>query len=54
LGVPPKRYPPVPGNIGAERFSNAVGKAFTASKEEIERRDAECQRACGKRSARKH
>jgi len=36
--------PAVPGNTEAERFSNAVSKAFTVSKEEMQRREVEWQR----------
>jgi hypothetical protein len=40
----PLPAPPVPGKTEAERFSNAVSKAFTVSKEEMQRREAEWQR----------
>jgi hypothetical protein len=42
-----KTLPPreVPGKTEAERFDNAVRKTFTVSKEEVERREAEWQRA---------
>jgi len=43
--------PPVPGNTDAERFSNAVRKTFTVSKEEMQRREAEWQRQNGKKPA---
>jgi hypothetical protein len=46
----PLPAPPVPGKSEAERFSNAVSKAFTVSKEEIQRREAEWQ----KTQTRKH
>jgi hypothetical protein len=41
---------PVPGNTEAERFSNAVSKAFTVSKEEMQRREAEWQKTNVKKS----
>jgi len=37
--------PSVPGKTEAERFDNAVRKAFTVSKEEMQRREAEWQKA---------
>ena len=42
--------PEVPGTTEAERFSNAVSKAFSVSKEEMQRREAEWQKtqAAGK------
>ncbi|MGD0786601.1 MAG: hypothetical protein ABR898_01365 [Terracidiphilus sp.] len=40
----PLPAPPVPGNTEAERFDNAVRKAFTVSKEEMQRREAEWHR----------
>jgi hypothetical protein len=45
----PLPAPPVPGNTEAERFSNAVNKAFTISKEEMQHREAEWQRTQVKR-----
>jgi hypothetical protein len=45
----PLPAPPVPGNTEAERFSNAVRKMFTVSKEEIKRREAEWQRVQSKK-----
>jgi hypothetical protein len=41
----PLPAPPVPGNTEAERFENAVLKTFTVSKEEIQRREVEWQKA---------
>jgi hypothetical protein len=41
--------PPVPGKTEAERFDNAVSKAFTVSKEEMQRREADWQKANGKK-----
>lgn len=46
----PLPAPTVPGNTEAERFDNAVRKAFTVSKEEMQRREAEWQKAQGKKS----
>jgi hypothetical protein len=37
--------PEVPGDTEAERFDNAVRKTFTVSKEEVQRREAEWQKA---------
>ncbi len=37
--------PPVPGSTEAERFSNAVSKAFTVSKEEMQRREADWRKS---------
>jgi hypothetical protein len=45
----PLPAPPVPGKTDAERFSNTVSKAFTVSKEEMKRREAEWQRTQGKK-----
>jgi len=47
----PLPAPPVPGKTEAERFSNDVNKAFTVSKEEMQRREVEWQRQNGKRPA---
>jgi len=41
--------PTVPGKTEAERFDNAVRKTFTVSKEEMQRREPEWQKAQGKR-----
>jgi hypothetical protein len=41
----PLPAPPVPGNTEAERFSNAISKAFTVSKEEMQRREEEWKKA---------
>jgi len=41
--------PTVPGKTEAEHFDNAVRKTFTVSKEEMQRREAEWQRAHGKK-----
>jgi hypothetical protein len=41
----PLPSPPVPGKTEAERFSNAVHKMFTVSKEEMQRQEAEWLRA---------
>ena len=49
----PLPAPPVPGKTEAERFNNAVSKAFTVSKEEIQRREAEWQKAQDKPSPEK-
>jgi hypothetical protein len=38
---------PAPGNTEAERFGTAVRKTFTASKEEMQRREAAWQKARG-------
>lgn len=46
----PLPAPPVPGKTDAERMDNAVRKVFTVSKEELQRREAEWQKAQGKRS----
>jgi hypothetical protein len=46
----PLPAPPVPGNTEAERFSNNVSKAFTVSKEEMQRREAEWQRVNDKKA----
>lgn len=40
----------VPGKTEAERFDNAVRKTFTVSKEEMQRREAEWQKARGKKA----
>jgi hypothetical protein len=47
----PLPAPPVPGKTEAERFSSAVSKAFTFSKEDMQRREAEWQRTNGKKPA---
>jgi hypothetical protein len=47
----PLPAPAVTGNTEAERFSNAVSKAFTVSKEEMQRREGEWQRTHAKRTA---
>jgi hypothetical protein len=49
-GVKPLPAPPVPGKTEAERFDNAIRKTFTVSKEEMQRREAEWQKAQGKRT----
>ena len=41
----PQPAPTVPGDTDTQRFDNAVRKMFTVSKEEIQRREAEWQRA---------
>jgi hypothetical protein len=46
----PLPAPPVPGDTDAERFSNAVSKAFTVSKEEMQRREVEWQQQNGKKA----
>jgi hypothetical protein len=46
----PLPVPNVPGNTEAERFDNAVRKAFTVTKEEMQRREAEWQRMNGKKT----
>ena len=46
----PSPPPVVPGKSDAERFDNAVSKAFTVSKEEMQRREAEWQRTSGKKA----
>jgi hypothetical protein len=43
--------PSVPGNTEAERFSNAVTKALTITKEEMQRREAEWQKTQSKKPA---
>jgi hypothetical protein len=43
--VQTKPAPTVPGKTDAERFDNAVRKTFTVSKEEMQRREAEWQKA---------
>jgi hypothetical protein len=45
--------PTVPGNTESERFDNAVRKVFTVSKEEMQRREAECQKTNGKKQTKK-
>ena len=40
----PLPAPSIPGKTDAERFSNAVRKTFTVSKEEMQRREAEWKR----------
>ena len=42
--------PAVPGKTEAERFDNAVLKVLTVSKEEMQRRKAEWQKANGKKT----
>jgi hypothetical protein len=37
--------PNVPGNIGAEKFDNAVRETFSLSKEELLKREAKWKRA---------
>jgi len=49
----PLPAPPVPGNTDTERFDNAVRKAFTVSKEEMQRREAEWQKTHGNEVQRK-
>jgi hypothetical protein len=46
----PLPAPPVPGKTDAERFDNAVSKAFTVSKEEMQRGETEWQKTQGKKS----
>lgn len=46
----PLPAPPVPGDSDAERFSNAVSKAFIVTKEEMQRREAEWQKTQGNKS----
>lgn len=46
----PLPAPPVPGKTEAERFSNAVRKTFTVSKEEMQRREADWQKAHAKKT----
>ena len=41
------------GNTEAEQFDNAVRKAFTVSKEEMQRREAEWQKTHGNEVQRK-
>jgi hypothetical protein len=41
--------PAVPGKTEAERFDNAVQKMFSTPKEEMQRREAEWQKANGKK-----
>ena len=43
--------PPVSGTTDAERFDNAVRKMFTVTKEEMQRREAEWQKAQGQKAA---
>ena len=45
----PLPAPPVPGKTEGKRLDNAVRKMFTASKEEMQRREAEWQRTQGKK-----
>lgn len=45
----PLPAPIVPGKTEAERFDNAVRKAFTVSKEEMQRREAEWGKPQGKK-----
>jgi hypothetical protein len=44
----PAPAPNVPGDTEAARFSNAVRKMFTVSKEEMQRREAEWRKTQGK------
>jgi hypothetical protein len=46
----PLPSPPVPGKTESERFDNAVRKTFTVSKEEMQRRESEWQRAQAKKT----
>jgi hypothetical protein len=46
----PLPAPPVPGKTEAKRFDYAVHKAFSVSKEEMQRREAEWQQARRKKS----
>jgi hypothetical protein len=41
--------PAVPGNTDAERMDNAVRRTFTVSKAEVLKREAEWQRANGRK-----
>jgi hypothetical protein len=41
----PLPAPPVPGNTEAERFSNAVRKMFSVSKDDLLRREAKWKRS---------
>lgn len=41
----PLQATPIPGNMEAERFDNAIRQAFSVPKEEIQRREAERQKA---------
>jgi hypothetical protein len=47
----PLPAPPVPGKTEAQRFDNAVRKAFTVSKEEMQRRETEWQKTQAKDKA---
>ena len=51
MKTPP--VPPIPGKTEAERFSNAVSNAFTVSKEEMQRPEAEWQKTHGKATPKK-
>lgn len=44
----PLPAPPAPGKTDAGRFDNAVRRASTVSKEEMQRREAERQKSQGK------
>jgi hypothetical protein len=48
MNVRPARA--VPGKTEAERFDNAVRKVFAVSKEEMQRREAEWQKANRKKT----
>jgi hypothetical protein len=47
----PLPAPPVPGKTEAERFSNAVSKAFTVSKGEMQSRETDVAKGTGKNQA---
>lgn len=44
----PLPAPPVPGKTEAQRFDHAIRKAFTVTKEEIQRREDKWQKFQGK------
>jgi hypothetical protein len=48
-GVKTLPPPAVPGNTDAERMDNAVRRTFTVSKAEVLKREAEWQRANGRK-----
>jgi hypothetical protein len=49
----PAPAPPVPGNTEAERMDNAVRQILTVSKQELQRREAEWDRANSKKPTQK-
>jgi hypothetical protein len=52
-GFSPPGFPPGFPGFEAERFNNAVSKAFTVSKEEMQRREDEWESLRGKKTPKK-